>query len=101
MCASPFCASPATCTASYGNFPVRYVPEPDRSQEVQRHDGMRCICLLLDCCHHEHPEDNYLFSHRSSGHHMDSGSPRSGYLYPWEPGDESWREESGLGALLA
>ena len=73
------------------------VPEPpDRSQELDRHVGMWCGCLLLDCCHNELPEDGYAFQWHSYGHHVDSGSPASGYLYPWEPGDESWREPPTL-----
>ena len=56
---------------------------------------MWCGCMLLDCCHHETPEDGYVFPrHQSSGTHADSGSPQSGYLLPWEPGDESWRFDS-------
>lgn len=96
MCASPFCLNPATCTASYSNFPLPPVPQADLSQQVARHLGMHCICALIDCCHNEMPEDNYAFRHCSSGHHMDSGSPASGFLYPWEPGDDSWRDGAGL-----
>lgn len=55
---------------------------------------MWCGCPLLDCCHNEMPEDNYAFKGGfHAGHHVDSGSPASGYLYPWEPGDESWRQD--------
>jgi len=57
---------------------------------------MHCICRLLDCCHSEFPEDGYQFRHQDSGHHMDWGNPQSGYLHPWEPGDEPWRESPGL-----
>ena len=52
---------------------------------------MRCSCLLLDCCHNEQPEDGFAFDHQRLGRHVDWGSPQSGYLYLWEPGDESWR----------
>src|SRR5260221_194731 len=79
-------------------WPV-YIPPvpapPDRSQELERHLGMHCICLLIDCCHNEMPEDGCAFTHGYNGHHMDSGTPASGYLYPWEPGDESWRTALG------
>jgi hypothetical protein len=89
-------------TATYSNFPLPVVPEADLSQQVARHLGMHCICYLLDCCHNEMPGDNYAFRHHSSGHHMDSGSPASGYLYPWEPGDESWRDSlTDLSAVTA
>jgi hypothetical protein len=67
-------------------------PPPDRSQQVDRHVGMWCGCALLDCCHHEWPEYGTTFRTCSSGRHVDSGSPQSGYLYPWAPGDESWRD---------
>jgi hypothetical protein len=50
--------------------------------------------MLLDCCHHELPDDGFQFLHRRSGRHIDSGSPQSGYLLPWEPGDESWRMDA-------
>ena len=53
---------------------------------VDRHLGLLCICLLLDCCHDEDQGPC-----RSLGTHAHSGSPASGYLYPWEPGDELWR----------
>ena len=64
-----------------------------RATGIERHAGMHCICHLIDCCHSEMPEDGYSFRDHG-GHHMDSGSPQSGYLYPWEPGDESWREQN-------
>jgi hypothetical protein len=68
-------------------------PLPDRSQQLDRHAGMWCACPLLDCCHSEMPGDGYAFTHHGTGSHIDSGSPQSGYLYPWEPGDESWRDD--------
>ena len=69
---------------------VEPLPLPPLAKDlpaVERHLGMWCGCLLLDCCHNE---DRHPHGH---GRHVDSGDPRSGYLYPWEPGDESWREE--------
>jgi hypothetical protein len=68
-------------------------PLPDRSQQLDRHAGMWCGCPLLDCCHSEMPGDGYAFTHHGTGSHIDSGSPQSGYLHPWEPGDESWRDD--------
>lgn len=100
MCASPWCRNPATCTAFYNNFPLPPAPaRPDRSQVVDRHAGMWCGCMLLDCCHNEMPEDNCEFRRCTWGRHVDSGSPQSGYLWPWEPGDESWRDTDPLFAL--
>ena len=97
MCGSPFCLNPATCTASYSNFPLPpRQPEPDRSQDVSRRTGLLCLCSLLDCCHDERPERNYSPSPGHEHVHMCSGSPQSGYLYPWEPGDESWRDDWSL-----
>ena len=84
----------------YGNLPLRPCPPrpgPGESQVVDRHLGMRCFCPLLDCCHNEDQEPC-----ASYGTHVHSGSPASGYLYPWEPGDESWRDSTGaVEALLA
>jgi len=71
------------------------VPEPpDRSQELDRHVGMWCGCLLLDCCHSEIV--GTIWNHGSAGPCCDSGTPASGYLYPWEPGDDSWRNALSL-----
>jgi hypothetical protein len=85
-----------TSTAAYGN-PVLSVPLPEppefsTAQTVERRTGMWCGCLLLDCCHNE--IDGTWWNHGEHGRHVDSGSPASGYLYPWEPGDESWRDET-------
>lgn len=49
-----------------------------RGYPVDRHIGLRCGCPLLDCCHNEG-----MPSCGARGHHVDSGSPPSGYLYPW------------------
>lgn len=70
------------------------LPDPGESQVVDRHAGMWCGCRLLDCCHNELPET--VWNHGSHGPCLDSGSPASGYLYPWEPGDDSWREYAGI-----
>lgn len=94
MWPGPYSQSTATTGTNYPLPPAP--PEPDRSQDVNRHLGMWCGCMLLDCCHHELPEDGYVFIHQGSGRHADSGSPQSGYLLPWEPGDESWRMDDGL-----
>ena len=76
-------------------------PPPDRSQILDRHLGITCFCPLLDCCHNELPEDGFAFAGgHHTGHHADSGSPQSGYLYPWELGDESWREADLLRAFV-
>jgi hypothetical protein len=66
--------------------PLPEPPDPGESQTAERHLGMWCGCRLLDCCHNELGIDH------GPGMHVDSGSPASGYLYPWEPGDESWRD---------
>jgi hypothetical protein len=63
-------------------------PEPSQSQHVDRHAGMWCACRLLDCCHNE--IDGAWWNHGDAGCHVDSGSPASAYLYPYEPDDDSW-----------
>jgi len=87
--------SPAS-TAAYANQPLPYPPpEPPEfssAQTADRHAGMWCGCLLLDCCHNE--IDGTRWDHGGLRRHVDSGSPASGYLYPWEPDDESWRDET-------
>lgn len=62
------------------------LPDPRESQKVDRHAGMWCGCSLLECCHNEDSGPCV------PGRHVHSGSPQSGYLHPWEPGDESWRD---------
>ena len=48
---------------------------------VDRHLGMLCCCSLLDCCHDENGQPfNCGHVHKV---HVHSGSPRSGWLYPW------------------
>lgn len=91
MCASPWCMTPATCTASYGNFPVAIQPPPDpfTSQAVRRHLGMYCGCDLIECIHNE--DDPWFADGRRDndrGHW--SGSPASNYRYPWPKGDAWW-----------
>jgi len=66
--------------------PVPEPPDPAESQLVDRHTGMWCGCMLLDCCHNEQVPFCTTY-----GRHFHSGNPATGYLYPWEPGDESWR----------
>jgi hypothetical protein len=85
-------AGQSTATVGANLPPAPAPPQADLSQQAARHLGMFCMCSLIDCCHHEMPEDNYAFRHSSNGVHVDSGSPASGYRYPWEPGDESWRD---------
>jgi hypothetical protein len=82
----------------YGNYPLPPqppLPDPCESQDVDRRLGLFCMCLLLDCCHDEDQEPC-----PSRGTHAHSGSPASGYLHPWEPGDESWREVNVVDAVL-
>lgn len=61
--------------------PMPAPPLPKDLPRIDRHVGLWCGCPLLDCCHNE---DQY--PHRG-GRHIDSGSPESGYLYPWPPED--------------
>jgi hypothetical protein len=69
------------------------LPDPGESQEVERRAGMWCGCPLLDCCHNEdYPAGFNCGNGVTWDGHVHSGSPQSGYLYPWEPGDESWRD---------
>jgi hypothetical protein len=83
----------STATIGANDPPRTYVAPYLPAGPVNRHLGMHCICALIDCCHNEMPEDGYAFKGGfHAGHHMDSGSPASGYLYPWEPGDEPWRD---------
>ena len=70
------------------------LPDPTQSQAVERHAGMWCGCPLLDCSHNELA--GMRWNGGQHGRHVESGSPQSGYLYPWEPGDESWREHGGI-----
>jgi hypothetical protein len=95
MWPGPYSSSSTATVGANWPLPPR-PPEADLSQQVARHLGMVCLCSLIDCCHQEMPEDNYAFRHCSSGVHVDSGSPASGFLYPWEPEDESWREYAGI-----
>ena len=66
--------------------PLLTLPDPGESQVVARRVGLWCGCPLLDCCHNED-----YGPCRDTGVHVHSGSPASGHVYPWEPGDESWR----------
>jgi hypothetical protein len=74
--------------------PAPPLPDPAESQTVDRHAGMWCGCLLLDCSHNELP--GVIWNLGQYGRHVEWGSPASGYLYPWEPDDESWREYGGI-----
>jgi hypothetical protein len=58
---------------------------------VNRHLGMYCCCPLLDCCHNEQDGETWNCGHLDSVH-VHSGSPASGYLWPWA-GEEygAWR----------
>jgi hypothetical protein len=97
---TPYLQGPSTATVGANDPLPPAPPQADLSQQVARHLGMHCLCPLLDCCHNEMPEDNYAFKGGfHAGHHMDSGSPASGYVYPWEPGDESWRDGPSLPAM--
>lgn len=62
----------------------------------ERHTGLWCGCLLLECCHNEDTDegDRWRAGRDScgSGQHVHSGSAVSGGTQPWEPGDESWRD---------
>lgn len=71
--------------------PLPPPPDPGESQHVRRHIGMYCGCSLIDCLHNE--SDHRFESGAADRERVHySGSPQSGYLYPWEPGDESWRD---------
>jgi hypothetical protein len=75
---------------------------------VDRHLGLFCLCPLIECCHNEPTDegDNYRYPDPPSaaacptGVHAHSGSPVSGYTQPWEPGDDSWRDDDPLAAQL-
>lgn len=96
---------PTSPTASaYGNVPrppQPPLPDPGESQLVDRRLGLSCRCPLLECCHNEDTDlgDRFRVTPGTccaSGFHVHSGSPASGYVQPWEPGDESWRNDAGL-----
>lgn len=61
-------------------------PDPTQSQEADRHLGMWCGCLLLDCSHNELPGVDWNLGQH--GRQIESGSPRSNGLYPYEPDEE-------------
>jgi hypothetical protein len=89
----------STIAGPYGNLPLPPQPprpDPRESQSVDRRLGLWCSCPLLDCCHNEDQEPC-----GSWGRHVHSGSPASGYLLPWEPGDESWRGTDAADILPA
>jgi hypothetical protein len=71
-------------------------PDPGESQSVDRHLGMRCGCFLLGCCHNEDQPPCPSSPHP----HHHSGSPATGYVYPWEPGDESWRDRDDISMII-
>jgi hypothetical protein len=50
---------------------------------VDRHLGMYCCCGLLDCCHDETGDWDAFNCGHGRTVHVHSGSPASGYLYPW------------------
>jgi hypothetical protein len=57
---------------------------------VDRHLGMLCCCGLLDCCHNENGRPFNCGLIREV--HVHSGSPQSGWLYPWSPEEyDAWQ----------
>lgn len=62
--------------------PLPEPPDPGRSQNVARHLGMFCCCPLIDCGHNEDRPD-FEQGTQDRDRTMWSGSPESGYLYPW------------------
>lgn len=91
-------AGPWSPTATTSNVPLPPqppLPDPCESQVVDRHLGLWCGCALLDCCHNED------HGPCMRGRHSHSGSPASGFVHPWEPGDESWRDMSDEWVLRA
>lgn len=67
---------------------------------VDRHLGQVCLCPLIECCHNEDTDEGDRWRvvpnalECGYGMHAHSGSPVSGYTQPWEPGDESWRDDA-------
>jgi hypothetical protein len=64
---------------------------------VDRHAGLLCGCLLLECCHNEDTDQGQRWRVRagdcknrltSPWPHVHSGSPESGFTRPREPGGE-------------
>jgi hypothetical protein len=81
---------------------VEPAPEPPRPctpQTVDRHLGLWCHCPLIECCHNEDTDEGDRWRVTpgvlgcGSRVHTHSGSPVSGWTQPWEPGDESWRDD--------
>jgi len=91
----PLSPSTATANTNYPPPPAPPLPDPRESQAVDRHLGMWCGCRLLDCCHNEDQDPC-----PDQGRHAHSGNPATGYMHPWEPGDESWRDMSDAEVLL-
>ena len=70
-----------------------------RGYPVDRHIGLYCGCFLIECCHNEDTDQGGRWRVSAADHdcrtgrgHHHSGNPATGFVHPWEPGDESWRD---------